>query len=234
MTYPITSLHSLTVRDFLFYIGNPHMKISFSQFGEDVLLHHFIFNELKLEKGFYVDVGCFHPIQYSNTNFLYMSGWKGLNIDAEQNNIDLFNQFRPKDVNICCGIGDDEKVLKFYKFELAACSTFSKSVAEKWQRENNWKLQEIKKLPVRPLNIILDDFLPKEQSIDYMNIDVEGYDEFAINSLLTSKYKPNIISIEIHDLDCIKPFENKIVRKIDQWGYRLKAICYLSCIFIKK
>jgi hypothetical protein len=31
--------------------------------------------------GFFVDVGCFHPLFYSNTWKLYKKGWRGVNID---------------------------------------------------------------------------------------------------------------------------------------------------------
>ena len=37
----------------------------------------------KKYKGFFVDVGCFHPIKYNNTYRLYRKGWRGVNIDID-------------------------------------------------------------------------------------------------------------------------------------------------------
>ena len=38
------------------------------------------------EKGFYVDIGCEHPFNHSNTAFLRDRGWKGLAIDGNRGN----------------------------------------------------------------------------------------------------------------------------------------------------
>ena len=64
------------------YLGE-FISISFSQYGEDILLRDLFRTELmELDSGFYVDVGAFHPFRFSNTAFLYIMGWNGLNIDA--------------------------------------------------------------------------------------------------------------------------------------------------------
>ena len=48
--------------------------------------------------GFYIDVGCYHPIRLSNTKFLYDKGWWGINIDISKKSIDLFKIARKKDI----------------------------------------------------------------------------------------------------------------------------------------
>lgn len=51
----------------------------FSEFGED----RWIAENLPLPAtGYYVDVGCAHPTEGSNTAFLRARGWRGLAIDA--------------------------------------------------------------------------------------------------------------------------------------------------------
>ena len=44
-------------------------KDFYSQFGEDKILFEII--PKTMLKGFYVDVGCFHPKKYSNTYMLH-------------------------------------------------------------------------------------------------------------------------------------------------------------------
>ncbi len=49
-------------------------------------------------KGFYVDIGAHHPFRYSNTQFFYEKGWRGINIDATPGSMDRFKDFRPEDI----------------------------------------------------------------------------------------------------------------------------------------
>ena len=81
------------------YFKNKYLlkKKSYSAFGEDVeIKKHF----KKNFKGFYVDVGCYHPIKANNTLLLHQRGWTGINIDINKLSIDLFNFCRPKDINL--------------------------------------------------------------------------------------------------------------------------------------
>lgn len=82
------------------YFVRFHTK-SYSQEGEDLLLSR-IFGDKK--DGFYIDVGAHHPFRFSNTYLLYKRGWRGINIDAMPGSMKLFNRFRPRDINIECGV----------------------------------------------------------------------------------------------------------------------------------
>ena len=65
-------------------------KSSYSMFGEDIFVEKFFKKRLK---GIYVDVGCYHPLDWNNTHLLH-KGWNGINIDLNQISIDLFNKAR--------------------------------------------------------------------------------------------------------------------------------------------
>lgn len=82
------------------HITKYHTK-SYAQEGEDMILHR-IFERQSV--GFYVDVGAHHPFRFSNTYLFYQKGWRGINIDAMPNSMRLFNRFRPRDINLECGI----------------------------------------------------------------------------------------------------------------------------------
>lgn len=82
------------------YITQFHLK-SYALQGEDLILKE-IFHQVK--NGFYVDVGAHHPFKFSNTYFFYKRGWRGINIDALPHSMNLFNQFRPRDINVECGV----------------------------------------------------------------------------------------------------------------------------------
>ena len=65
--------------------------ISFSLEGEDVVINRLL-NDKK--DGFYIDIGAFDPILYSNTHMFYLKGWNGINIDPRSNSMDEFKRIR--------------------------------------------------------------------------------------------------------------------------------------------
>ena len=88
------------------------------------------------KNGFYIDVGCYHPIRLSNTMFLYSKGWSGMNVDLSKKSIDLFNICRPRDINLNFGIGSKNYVSSyFYNKEIFHSNTldinFSKDFLKK-------------------------------------------------------------------------------------------------------
>ena len=55
----------------------------YSQAGEDGILQE-IFNRLRIDKGFYVDVGAHNGTYMSNTHYLRKKGWSGLCLEYAQ------------------------------------------------------------------------------------------------------------------------------------------------------
>ena len=64
------------------------------------------------------------------------------------------------------------------------------------------KEPEIRKIEQKTLNQILIENNVKV--IDYLNIDVEGYEINVLKGFSIKKYKPKLISIEIHDKDVLQ------------------------------
>ena len=85
-------IHSIYIKHKFFI-----KKKSYSMDNEDTVILKY-FKDRK--NGFYVDVGCYHPIHINNTYLLYKKNWHGINIDTSQFSIDLFNYMRPKDLII--------------------------------------------------------------------------------------------------------------------------------------
>ena len=67
-------------------------KKSYSFGGCDLIIDYIFKSK---NKGFYIDVGCQHPISNNNTYLLYKKGWSGINIDLDKKNINLFDLERP-------------------------------------------------------------------------------------------------------------------------------------------
>ena len=185
-----------------------YQKKSYSFNGVDLIIDY-IFKSKK--NGFYLDVGSQHPISNNNTYVLFKKGWKGINIDLDKKNIDLFNIVRPKDINLNYAISDTEKEVDlFYYHESSPINTLSKNVSD-FQKA---KVSKVKKVQTKILNNILLE-INLEDRIDYMNIDVEGYEEQVLKGFDIKKYKPYVVSIEYLDLKMNKlEFRNNDINNL--------------------
>jgi len=186
-------LHSIYIKHKFFI-----KKKSYAMNNEDTA----ILNYFKDKKnGFYVDVGCYHPIHRNNTHLLHMQNWSGVNIDTSQFSIDLFNFMRPKDLNYNCAISDKNKNIKlFYQKELSQLSTIEKGQAESvFQGE----IKE-KEIEAFTLDEILSRDKYKDSKIDLLDIDVEGADLKVLRGLSFDKFKPELVCVEIHEKEIEK------------------------------
>jgi len=146
--------------------------------------------------GFYIDVGCYHPIRLSNTKFLYDKGWKGINIDISNKSIDLFKIARKKDINLNIGIGNKNKVSEaYFKKDIFHANTLVYDHAEKLLGEYTKK-----KINVYTLNSVIDNNAGNKK-IDFLDIDCEGTDLEVLEGLDLNKNEIDLISIEMHGYD---------------------------------
>ena len=161
--------------------------------GEDLFIAKYFKNK---QSGFYIDVGCYHPIHRNNTHLLHMQNWSGINIDTSQFSIDIFNYMRPKDLNYHCAISDkNENIKLFYQKELSQLSTTKKNQAQN-VFQGNIKEKEIMAFT---LDEILNRDKYKNSKIDFLDIDVEGADLKVLKGLSFDKFQPELVCIEIHE-----------------------------------
>ena len=79
-----------------------------------------------------MDVGCYHPIEISNTALLYDKGWNGINIDISEHSIKLFNFLKPDDVNLNLAVSNiNGTVDMFYQKKMSKISTISKTQSKR-------------------------------------------------------------------------------------------------------
>ena len=166
-------------------------KKTYSIHREDLFLEEY-FKEVP--NGFYVDLGCYHPIQYNNTILLYQKGWRGINIDINEFSIKLFNFCRPDDLNLNLAISDKNSEIDFYyQKKLSLISTIKKSRCNfSFQGKINKK-----KILSQTLTKALDDSKYKNRQIDFLDIDIEGADLDALKYLDFFRYSPKLICVEI-------------------------------------
>ncbi|MCS6954957.1 MAG: FkbM family methyltransferase [Candidatus Calescibacterium sp.] len=87
-------------------------------------------------------------------------------------------------------------------------------------------------LEVKPLSEILDDYLPKNTDIDFMNIDVEGMDLEVLETNDWDKYRPKIILVEILNISSIEDLtKHEITKFLQKKGYVPFAKSFYTCFF---
>lgn len=207
-----------------------YRTISYSQGAEDIILNQFLKNQ---KKGFFVDVGAHHPVKYSNTYFFYKKGWTGIHIDPLPSIAPKFRSQRPKDLFLSVGVSEKEDTLTYYMFNEPALNGFDKELSlkrnEKFQEFEIIDTKQIKTLPLREL---LDQNLPKNQTIDFLSVDTEGFDLTVLRLNDWKKYRPRFILVEtLNATELEKVTQDPVFEFVTQQNYVLKAKLYSCMLF---
>lgn len=179
----------------------PDIKISYSQFGEDMIMSY-LFYELKIAKPSYLDIGANHPRFISNTYYFYEHGSRGVCVEPNSVLCDRFKKIRPFDKVLNVGIGLNEMPqADFYQFPYHAhgLSTFSHNEAIHWKEigmEGIGKIdyEKVIKIPMVNINTVMEKYF--QNPPDLLTIDVEGLDLEILSSLDFNKFKPKVICAE--------------------------------------
>ena len=162
-----------------------------SEDGEEIILYNFF--EQK-RTGFFVEVGAFNGVQLSNTYLLEALGWSGILIEPDPV---LYEQ--------CIRSRPFSKVLNVAASDQSGTLNFTIAVGKEWLsysgdnperesrvRESGGTLKRID-VPALTLNEILKDCT---EPIDFMSIDVEGFELSVLKGLDFERYGPKLFLIE--------------------------------------
>lgn len=214
------------VKNFLKFLFWFYYKQSnFSQGNEEEILHKIFSNKIK---GFYVDIGCYHPRRFSNTALLYNKGWNGINIDANAKNLKLFNFFRKRDNNINALISDRSENLNYYYFNDSALNGVLSQSRVNSLTDLGYKVIQVENLVTKRLDDLLTFYEVPNNKIDLLDIDVEGHDLKVLKSINLNFYDVKVILIEIGEN------ENEILEYLFKYNYYLYKREDRNCFFIKK
>ena len=213
-------------------------KNYFSFSGVDVIVENIFRNK---KDGFYIDVGCQHPIKNNNTYLLHSKGWEGINIDLDIDNINLFNAARPLDDNIHSAVSNKVGTEDLYFYhKKSPINTLNKNVS-KFQKA---VVKDIRKITTTTLNSIIANSKFKDKKFNLLSIDVEGHEINVLKGLDFNLYSPDVIVIEFLDLSVtnleVKNLNINNVINSDLFkflvskDYTLVNCIYSDLIFIKK
>jgi FkbM family methyltransferase len=164
--------------------------ISYAQNFEDVMLARVFAGR---NTGFYVDVGAADPVNLSVTKWFYDLGWSGINIEPNKELFVRLAADRPRDINLECGVGAAVSEALFFEPEVSELSTFDARTQALAQRAGT--AGTTRAVPVFPLTDLLKRHR-KKRDIDFLKIDVEGWEHEVLKGLDLSLYRPTVIVIE--------------------------------------
>ena len=155
---------------------------SYSEYFEDLILYLLLFD---IKKGFYIDVGAYHPTKVSVTKSFYLKGWRGINIEPQPGKIELFQKERPEDINLPLAVGRKVGNVTFYVND--QCSTAKKKYSK--------RSYEIK-VKMENMSNICKTYVPEGTEIDFCKIDVEGGEKSVLLGYDFINYRPKVFCIE--------------------------------------
>jgi FkbM family methyltransferase len=172
--------------------------ISYAQNREDLVLAGFFDRGYQ---GFYIDVGANDPEVDSVTKIFYQNGWNGLNIEPIKSHFLALQKQRKKDINENIGIATKKGTLKLREYSGSGLSTFSEFMKREHQENPTGFTESYEdyEVPVEPLKTVLAR--NKITKIDFMKVDVEGYEYDVLASNDWDKYRPKVLCIEANHID---------------------------------
>ncbi|MBQ8927300.1 MAG: FkbM family methyltransferase [Oscillospiraceae bacterium] len=212
-------------------------RVSFSQSGEDAIIRY-IFSALGVAPDLvrYLDLGANHAVHLSNTYSFYLSGARGVLLDANPVLCQELEQRRPGDVviNRCLSDQKDTK-LNFYIMNGDGLSTMDYDAAQDFIAKNP-ALRIEKTITIDSITIdeiIREHFADKAPEI--MNIDVEGMEMTILNMIDFEHFRPLVIiceMIDYHNSLTVGEKNGEILDFMRRAGYEEFAFTGINSIFI--
>jgi hypothetical protein len=199
-----------------------HAMISYSQFGEDLLIQEILGYERR--DIFYIDIRAFHPNSKSNTYIFYRRGGKSICVEPNPSARALWQKFRPRDIFVSKGATGGASCHLNYVTDPGSGAQNS------FQTQSNSGSSLEYKIECINIRQLVADLLPAGQSVDLLSVDGEGMDIDLIRNFPFDLALPRVIVVE----DFEYSEKSKIHLIMNEIGYKIGAYTKISKIFLDK
>jgi len=191
--------------------------VSYAQNYEDVML----WRALKhVKEGFYIDVGAWSPDEHSVTRVFGENGWRGINIEPNPYYFAQLLARRPKDINLALAVGERGAAVKMHLIPETGLSTGDANVAS--VHASAGRTVDVKDIDLTTLTAIWSTYVPADQEVHFLKIDVEGFERAVISGNDWANNRPWIVVVEA--ISPLTHIENHV-----EWEEILLSANYVFC-----
>jgi FkbM family methyltransferase len=165
-----------------------------SQDGEDILLYNFFEHK---RTGFYIDIGAYDGLTWSNTYFFEALGWNGILIEPDPDLYKACLRSRAHSKVTNMAVANKSGSVQFTR--TSGVGNWLSFVGEDKKRTERIRsaggAPERITVPCLTLNDILKDCM---ENIDFISIDVEGGELEVLSGFDIERFRPRVLVIEHH------------------------------------
>ncbi len=164
--------------------------LTYAQNFEDVILAR-LFAEKS--DGFYIDIGAWDPTLHSVTRHFYDQGWRGINVEPIARQHALFVEQRPRDINLLAAVGATPGTMRFHEcLDLSSLSTADDEQATALRQSG----KRVESYDVDVVTVMDLAESAGGQPVDFLKIDVEGFEDQVIAGGDWQHFRPRIMVVE--------------------------------------
>lgn len=157
--------------------------------------------------GFFIEAGANDGFTQSNTYYLEkFMGWSGILVEPIPSLYQKCRKNRTKSIVFNCGLVSNEHDSNAISMRYANLMSLTEGAFSDSNLEDNYiatglKIQHIDEtytidVPARTLEAVVDDVKSKPAKIDFLSLDVEGYELSVLKGLNLNKYTPTYLLLE--------------------------------------
>ena len=184
----------------------------YSQLGQEALVAGFTQQVLD---PFYLEIGAYHPYEYSNTAALRDSlNWRGLSLDPNPQSLEAFKAAGFESLFINKGVGTRAETA-YLRLDGAFSDTHHEFG------------QDLLKVELIDIKVLVSDL----SKVTYLSLDIEGGELEILRSFPWEFSKPEVVTVEHNH---IVDIENQIRGLMEDLGYRqvLRSITLFESWFV--
>lgn len=196
------------------------------QIGQDIIAYLCLKNK---KNGFYIDIGAYDGINFSNTYIFEKLGWNGFCVEASPKTFKKLQKNRKCDLYNCAVSSKNIGKAKFLTSTVGVLDVLDshntaghKERIEK-ESDNNMEYVEVDTITFEELMSNYKDI----NHIDFMSLDIEGGELDVLKSIDFDKYSFGLITVEYNDN------YDEILELMNSKGYKKLMDNHCDLIFIK-
>jgi len=204
--------------------------LSYAQNAEDVRLRRAFSDQ---PRGFYIDVGANHPVDYSITKHFYDLGWSGINVEPAPEPFALIVQSRSRDINlnVACSNRAGSMTLHAARGHASGLSSFTlEEVAI--HEQNGFEFDSVKTETTTLASICAEHV--QDRPIDFMSIDVEGHEREVLEGADFARFRPRVLVIEATRPNTSEPTHERWEDLIVPHDYRFAVFDGLNRYYVRR